>query len=319
MFLSKGFRLSALLATLVMAFSLVAVDTAEARRGGSFGSRGVRTTQAVPATPSSPKTTAPVERTMNERSTTQQTGIGGAAATAARPSLFGGLGGALLGGMLFSGLFGMMFGYGFGGMGGLLALIVQLGIIALIVGFFMRRRQPRPAMAGGPAYGGGADRMAYQGASTGSGTRTADRSAASRRAGRRDEIGVTDADLGVFETRLKELQAAYAAEDYDGLRRIATSEVVGYLAEELAQNASRNMRNDVVDVQLLEGDVAEAWREGDTDFATVSMRYESRDVMRDRTSGSIVQGDGDITETAEIWTFKRVRGGQWLVSAIQEA
>ena len=40
MFASKGFKATALLATLIMAFSLVAVDTAEARRGGSFGGRG---------------------------------------------------------------------------------------------------------------------------------------------------------------------------------------------------------------------------------------------------------------------------------------
>ena len=43
-------------------FSVVAVDTAEARRGGSFGSRGTRTYQTVPATPTSPGITAPVQR-----------------------------------------------------------------------------------------------------------------------------------------------------------------------------------------------------------------------------------------------------------------
>lgn len=327
MFLSKGFRLSALLATLVMAFSLVAVDTAEARRGGSFGSRGVRTQQAVPATPASPKATAPVERTMNDRTTTQQTGAAGAATAAARPSLFGGLGGALLGGMLFSGLFGMMFGYGFGGMGGILALLVQVLIIGLIAAFFLRRRQARPAMAGGAPYGNAntganpnGDRMAYQGANLGGGSASAaNRSGASRRAGRRDEVGITDTDLGTFETRLKDLQTAFASENYDGLRQVATPEVVGYLAEELGQNATNGVRNEVFDVQLLEGDVAEAWREGDTDFATVSMRYESRDVMRDRTTGEIVSGNDSLSETTEIWTFKRVRGGQWLVSAIQDA
>ena len=50
MFASRGFKLSALLATLIMAFSLVAVDTAEARRGGSFGGRGMFTQRSVPST-----------------------------------------------------------------------------------------------------------------------------------------------------------------------------------------------------------------------------------------------------------------------------
>ena len=83
MFASKGFRFSALLATLIMAFSLVAVDTAEARRGGSFGSRGMFTQRSVPATQVSPKTTAPVQNTMTN-STTRNTV--GNATTPARPA-----------------------------------------------------------------------------------------------------------------------------------------------------------------------------------------------------------------------------------------
>ena len=138
MFASRGFKLTALLASLVMAFSMVAVDTAEARRGGSFGSRGINTQRVIPATPTSPKATAPVERTMTN-GTTRNNGV---ASTPARPTLFGGLGGALLGGLLFSGLFGMLFGYGFGGFGGMLALLVQLAVVGLIIGWFVRRRQP---------------------------------------------------------------------------------------------------------------------------------------------------------------------------------
>src|SRR5262249_22802597 len=106
MFASKGFRLTALFATLLMAFSLVAVDTAEARRGGSFGSRGARTEFSVPSTPVSPKTTTPLQRTMTNSTTNTTRNANGAAM--ARPSLFGGFGGALLGGLLFSGLFGML-------------------------------------------------------------------------------------------------------------------------------------------------------------------------------------------------------------------
>jgi predicted lipid-binding transport protein (Tim44 family) len=318
MLASKGFRLTALFASLLMAFSMVAVDTAEARRGGSFGSRGARTEMSVPATKTSPNATTGVQRTMTDGTTRNATT--GAAAAAARPSLFGGFGGALLGGFLFSGLFGMLFGYGFGGFGGMLALLVQLVLLALVVGWFMRRRQQQPAMAGNanayryeapsqPNYAGGA----------GPARNAEPRSAASARAGKRDELGISDADLGIFQQRLTALQDAYSREDYAALREISTPEVMGYLAEELGENASKGLRNEVFDVNLLEGDVAEAWREGSAEYATVAFRYESRDVTRNRSTGEIVTGDDRVTETTEIWTFVRRNGGDWLIAAIQQA
>jgi len=50
------------------------------------------------------------------------------------------------------------------------------------------------------------------------------------------------------------------------------------------------------------------------------MRYSSIDYTQDRQSGAIVEGDADnATESTEIWTFKRDIGGDWLLSAIQEA
>jgi predicted lipid-binding transport protein (Tim44 family) len=316
MFAKSGFRFTALLATMVVALSLVAVDTAEARRGGSFGSRGIRTERSIPSTQVSPTTTAPVQRTMTNG--TQNTV--GAAGAMARPSLFGGFGGALLGGFLFSGLFGMLFGFGFGGFGGFLALLVQVVLIGLVISFFMRRRQ-QPAMAGT----GSGNSYRYEAPNMGGGYGTsrpagnAQRSSASQRAGRRDEVGISDRDLSVFEQRLGQLQDAYSREDYAALRKISTPEVMGYLAEELGENASKGLRNEVYDVRLLGGDISEAWREGGTDYATVAMRYESRDVTRNRGTGEIVAGDDRVTETTEVWTFTRRNGGAWLVSAIQEA
>ena len=67
-----------------------------------------------------------------------------------------------------------------------------------------------------------------------------------------------------------------------------------------------------------EGDIAEAWREGPDQFATASLKYESRDIVRDRTTGQIVSGDDRVSATTEIWTFVRRGSGPWLVSAIQE-
>jgi predicted lipid-binding transport protein (Tim44 family) len=96
--------------------------------------------------------------------------------------------------------------------------------------------------------------------------------------------------------------------------------MVSYLSEELADNAKNGVRNDVSDVSLLEADIAESWREDDRDYATAALRYESRDVTRDRASGKIVAGEADHpTEATELWTFVRQDGSDWKLSAIQQA
>ena len=81
-------------------------------------------------------------------------------------------------------------------------------------------------------------------------------------------------------------------------------------------NASKGVVNRISDVKLLQGDLAEAWREGDTEYATVAMRYSLNDQMVERDSGRVVQGGPD--EATEVWTFMRARGGHWLLSAIQQ-
>jgi predicted lipid-binding transport protein (Tim44 family) len=68
---------------------------------------------------------------------------------------------------------------------------------------------------------------------------------------------------------------------------------------------------------LLQGDLAEAWREGRTDYATVAMRFALKDSMVERTSERIVEG-GQRSEVTEHWTFMRAPGGSWLLSAIQQ-
>lgn len=307
MFGSRGFRLTALFAVLLSAFSLMAVGTAEARFGGSFGSRGYRTYQTVPATPTVPKTTGPVQRSTTTAGTTS-TGYG---SSFGRPGLFGGLGGWLVGGLLFSGLFGMMFGGGFGGIGGVFSLLIQLVILGFVLRWVFRRFGGQPAPAGG--YGN-----PYSSAARPDWQPSGATSAPSSRG--RDEIGVTNADLNVFEQRLAEMQSAYSREDYDALRRITTPEVMSYLTEELAQSAAKGLRNEVFDVKLVSGDIAESWREGHLDYATAALRYESRDIMRERATGKLVSGEDSVIERSEVWTFVRNgRSGNWIISAIQEA
>ncbi|MEO8756292.1 MAG: TIM44-like domain-containing protein [Devosia sp.] len=311
---SFGFRLTALFAVLLTAFSLMAVSTAEARFGGSFGSRGMRTYQTVPSTTTVPGITGPVQRSMN----TPSQGNTGYGSTFGRPGLFGnGLGGWLLGGLLFSGLFGMMFGGGFGGIGGVLSLLIQIVVIGFVLRWLFRRFGPQAAS---PDYGANsynyAPRQDWQ-PGGGSGYGPALGQTSTR--GGRDEVGVSNADLNLFEARLKQLQDAYSREDYDALLRITTPEVMSYLTEELAQAAAKGLRNEVFDVKLMSGDIAEAWREGSDEYVTVALRYESRDVMRNRATGALVSGEDRVIERSEVWTFVRRNRGDWILSAIQGA
>ena len=129
---------------------------------------------------------------------------------------------------------------------------------------------------------------------------------------------VTQADLDQFERTLGEVQTAYGARDLAALDRVATPEVVGFLAEELGQDERRGVTNHIADVKLLQGDVAESWSEGRTDYATVAMRFGLRDWTTD-AAGRVVEGDPDRpTEATELWTFARERGGSWRAAAIQQ-
>ena len=98
-----------------------------------------------------------------------------------------------------------------------------------------------------------------------------------------------------------------------------TPEVLSYLAEDLAENTSRGVVNEIRDIKLLQGDLAEAWREGGTEYASVAMRYAMVDITRERAGGKIVEGSETPKESTEVWTFMRSGGGDWILSAIQEA
>ena len=99
--------------------------------------------------------------------------------------------------------------------------------------------------------------------------------------------------------------------------------MAGYFSEELATTRQKGIVNRISGVKLLQGDLAEAWREGSDDYATVAMRFALVDVMEDRATGRIVSGDPtQPTQAKEVWTFRRPAGTgseAWKLSAIQEA
>ncbi|WP_018429184.1 Tim44 domain-containing protein [Hoeflea sp. 108] len=342
--LSRTTRFATLFAGLFLAFSMVAVDHADARRGGSFGSRGTRTFQSAPPTRTAPQPTAPVERSMtpNTGQATNPAATNAArpgAAAPQRPGFLGGFGGAMIGGLLMGGLFGMLMGQGFGGLAGLFGMLMQVlligGAIWLALRFFRSRQAVNsgPAMAGAGAGAGGGN-FSYRDASpsedggkANGGSRSfsipnigGSRANAAPQQPVSQEITVSGDDLDTFQRLLTEVQEAFGREDHKALRRLVTPEMVSYLSEELADNAQNGVRNDVTDVQLLQADIAESWSEGNRDYATAALNYQSIDVTCNRTTGEVVEGDAkEPTETTELWTFVRQNGGDWQLSAIQQA
>lgn len=312
-----GMRPILAVVAMIAALSVMVTDTAEAKRGMSAGSRGTRTYSAPPPTTTAPNT-APLQR-----STTPSTNP---AASAARPqprsSFFGsGLAGGLMRGLLIGGLIGMLLGHGLGGFAGFLGLLLQGALLALVVmlaiRFFRRQQQPVPAGAYGrtaaPGGSGG-----WPGAMGSSHTSSATAAPAQPRRGPVDEIGVTGADLDTFERLLGEIETAFGREDEESLKARTTPDVFAFMADEMKANAARGVRNEVSDVKLLQGDIAEAWREGMLEYATVAMRYESRDVVVDRATGRFLSGDRDRPgQSTELWTFVREAGGPWRLSAMQ--
>jgi predicted lipid-binding transport protein (Tim44 family) len=319
-----SFRFRPLLAVCaaLAALTLVASNAdARAGRSSSFGSRGSQTFSAPPSTATSPSA-RPIERSMTQPG---QPGSLGQRAPSTSPlggGFFGrpGFLGGLFAGFLGAGLLGMLFGHGLmGGLGGfasMLGLLLQVALVVivgrLIWNWWQRRNQP--ALASGPAL-----RDHSEGSPLGRAFGFGGGSAApavNARASGTDEVGLTPEDFNAFERLLVDVQTAYGAEDLGRLRSLATAEMASYFAEELSANASKGVINRVSDVKLLQGDLAEAWREGEAEYATVAMRYSLNDTTVDRESGRVIEGGPD--EATEIWTFMRRRGGHWLLSAIQQ-
>jgi predicted lipid-binding transport protein (Tim44 family) len=301
-------------------FSIVAMaclallaDLADARSGGgrSIGSRGTNTYSAPPTTNTAPKTAAPVERSMTQKSATAQNTQPAAGAA----SRFGGWKGLLLGGLIGAGLASL---FGFGALASVLGFLLQIVLIGGIIylGYlafqYFRNRGAQPALATATAGAGQTPRNANYRDAVG---------ALGGGAGSALTIGPDDYDA--FERLLGEVQTAYGRNDLDALGDRVTPEMLSYFAEELDANTKKGVRNEVSQAKLLQGDLAEAWREPDGEYATVAMRYSLIDATVEAASGRIVSGSTTTPEeVTEVWTFRRPGNGaarQWELSAIQQA
>jgi predicted lipid-binding transport protein (Tim44 family) len=277
-------------------------------RPSSFGSRGVRSWEYNGAQPLNRGPAAP----------------GGAPAVApGMPSP--GYGGSfvqrhpfltgLAGGLFGSWLFGHAAGAegAAGGAGSMLGMLLWLVVIGVLVWFAVRMFRARafsngwrsPAAAGFGLRPGGAPVAA-----------------ANRFRGR--DVNLADSDLQAFQRLHAAIQEAWSAGDLARLRRLMTPEMLEHFAQELNRNTARGLHNIVAKVQLVKGELSEAWDEGDLQYATAFLRWRAIDYMvpldadpNDRAA--VVAGDPHAPQTfEEVWTFVRRRGGEWLLSAIQQ-
>lgn len=317
-----------LVAILLATMMILAPALAEARAGGSYraggggsfssmGSRGSQTYNSNGA--------APIQR-----SVTPQSGPSAPYGTA--PG-YGGYGGYGYGHPFLTGLFGGFFGswigsmlfphwgmgYGVGGMfGSVFTWLLLLGLIWFLFRMFRGRMSMPYSSGGGGMMGSGLHSEGFAGMSP----MSSGFSAYSQP--RLATIGVTQSDYQEFESILQGVQAAWSNGDLSALRHFTTPEMLSYFSEQLAENESQGVVNKVENVELIKGEVREAWDEGRMHYATALMHWRARDYSV-RSGGNAREGEiivaGDpqqATEASEMWTFARSPGGRWLLSAIQQ-
>lgn len=303
-------RSSILLAVVVALAVAFSPGLADARLGGggSFGSRGSQTWSAPPATRTAPYSGAPMQRSATPNNPSPGYASGGYGSSFGPRS---GFMSGLLGGLIGAGIGGLLLGHGFfGGMlgfGGFLGFLLQIFLIVLVVRWLIRMfgGSSRPVFAGGPNMFARTAPPMGMGGSGGSSAPP--------------PIQIGPQDYQNFEQILRDTQAAWSRHDLNALSGMTTPEMLSYFSEQLSEQASQGVRNEVTDVHLLQGDLAQAWREGSREYATVAMRFSMIDVTRDRT-GRVVDGSPNEHVTAtELWTFVRSPGGRWILSAIQQA
>ena len=300
-------RFSCLLAAFLLLSLAPAAADARAGSGFSMGSRGSRTFSMPAPTRTSPYGAAPFDRSMSSRAAP----FGGMSQGMRGHPLAAGL----LGGLVGAGIGGMLFGHGFmgGGMGlgGMLGLLLQIALIVFAVRWLLRR------FAGAGARGMAG--VAPAALSNGGYRQPNARTMSGGWGGNAPPLAIAAPDYRQFEQTLRDVQSAWTRSDVPGLQRLATPEMVRYFAEQLQDQSRRGVRNAVSDVRLERGDLSEAWSEGGRDYATVAMRYALLDDRRHHRRRRRPGRPSERVSVGELWTFVRVPGGNWALSAIQQA
>jgi hypothetical protein len=305
-----------LVVVLFCAAFVLAPSLAEARAGGSArpgGTMGYSSQGSLGSRSYSPNGASPLDRSMTPQSSGTPSGLQPGFAQS-HPFLTG-LAGAFFGSWLGSLLFphwGMGYGYGFGPFGALFSWLIIIWIIAMAFRLFRGSGGPMTV----PPLGGMLGQRS-----------PGPPSPSYRELGGRADTGtlpIGESDYAAFEAILKTVQGAWSKGDLATLKHYVTPEMLSYFNEQLAGNSSQGVENRIEDIELIKGDLREAWDEGGLEYASCLLHWRAIDytVRSDRKPGE--EGwlaDGDTqrpSEAQEVWTFVRSRGGHWLLSAIQQ-
>lgn len=142
---------------------------------------------------------------------------------------------------------------------------------------------------------------------------------------RGQDLALSSEEAHHFATALVEIQTAWSHQDLEALKRLCTTEMLGYFRNILNQNTSQGVENKVEDVTVLDVQIQEAWQEDGMEYATVLLTWKAKDYtahlhQQPYEAGYLVEGDADHpVESTEVWTYVRyAAGAQWLLSAIQQ-
>jgi predicted lipid-binding transport protein (Tim44 family) len=323
--MSKRLRL---LSLFFAALIVLAPNFADARAGGSYGGRGGGSFGSMGSMGSRSfgfnNGGQPLQRSLTPQTAPSAGqpggyGYGGMGYHPFLSGIAGGFFGSWIGSMLFPhwgmGGYGGYGGGGFGLFGSLFSWLILLGLIWMVIRFFTRGVMTRGVSTAPMNYGTmGGSGLGLLGSS---GYRPAAQAQGA-------PLAISGPDYQSFETILKQVQGAWSRGDLNALRAVTTPEMLSYFAEELAENQSRGVVNHVDQVELLRGDLREAWDEGRLQYATCYLSWRALDYSV-RAGGQPGEAqlitDGDPhqpSQAAELWTFARTPGGQWLLSAIQQ-
>ncbi|CAA7617269.1 putative Translation initiation factor IF-2 [Magnetospirillum sp. LM-5] len=322
-----GFRVLAVVLAATLSVTFAAEAFAKAGKGSSMGSRGDRTydrpieRSIAPPAPTAPQMApaAPgaAQPMYNPNAVRPQPGMAApAAAPMQQPGFFqrnpflggimGGLVGAGIGSMLFGHSPAMAAAGAASPMGSMLGTLLQIALIGGLayLGYrlFARKAQTAGSDLSAPYQREAAAPMGAQ--------------AAARVA---KEFEPSAADQEMFTQIITGVQKAWSDGNPVAIRQLVTPEVAGWMGEDLAKDQSAGVRNVMEDVQLLAGDVTEAWREGEREYVTARITFSAKDYTVRLSDGQVVDGDRNRpVESTELWTFLRVGGGSWLLSAIEQ-
>lgn len=274
-------------------------DDSEARRFGGRRSIG-RTVAPKPAPP------AGASVTQQRQNVNQNQAVGGGAAAASRPGMFGGIFGGLLAGTLLGSLF---MGGGLGGSGGLLDIIV-IGAIAFFAFRFFRSR-----FGNKNSQNEVSQKYDYQQNNDKNASQDSDNAWDHLRSTptlEKTQSDTSDADIPASfdtETFLKgakslyiRLQEAWDERDLDDIAQFTAPSIFTEIQKQFKEDPTPSK----TEILLIEATVIEVKQVGDEEQVSVLFDVDMRE-------------DNESGHAKEIWNFTKVaQSGSWKLDGIQQ-